>query len=201
MKAAKAIAPYVFVFACIVVFVPLPVWSANTVGLLALMGTKPEPERKPEPEPVPVEEPPPKIFDDSFTFRNSFTKWLSKHRDYGDWRLKFDTRPGRFFVVDFLSDSRDFSRAEKLAQRIIDAWMADNLDPHTKDVTLVVTTTRLRKKASPTKRDVYVPTEAIAYNPDTDAFENAMNVFRDAREQNSSYPWGIVSRPAWSSPK
>jgi hypothetical protein len=58
-------------------------------------------------------------------------------------------------------------------------------------VTLVVTTTRLRKKGSPTKRDVYVPTDAVAYNPDTDAYENAMNLLREAKENAALYDWGI----------
>lgn len=190
MNALKALAPYAFVLGCIVLFVPLPVWSANTVGFLALMSAKPEPE--PEPEPEPVEEPPPKPFDDATSFDGALFAWAYKHRDQGDWTLKFEARENRIVIVDFMSDSGNFSRAEKLAQKIIDAWMRNELDPYTKDVTLYVTTTRLRKKASPTKRDVYVPTDAIAYNLETDAYENAMSVFRDARK-DSAYLWGVVA--------
>ena len=189
MNTLKAFAPYLFVLACIVAFVPLPVWSANTVGFLALVNAKPEPIPEPEPEPEP--EPAPKAFDDAAYFDTALIGWAAKHRDQGEWTLKHETRPGRFYLVDFLSDSRSFSRAEKLAQKILDAWMAVNLDPYTEDVTLVVTTTRLRKKGSPTKRDVYVPTDAVAYNPDTDAYENAMNLLREAKENGALYDWGI----------
>ena len=191
MKAAKAVAPYLFVLACIIVFVPLPVWSANTVGFLALVNPPPPPPPPPEPEP----EPPPKAFDDDDKFSGAFVDWVTKHRDQGKWMPKHETRPGRFFLVDFRSDSRGFSGAEKLAQKIIDAWMANGLDPYTKDVTLIVTTTRVRKKGSPTKRDVYVPTDAVAYNPDTDRYEDAMNLLRQAKENFALYDWGLVIKP------
>ena len=187
MSTLKALAPYLFVLACIVAFVPLPVWSANTVGFLALVNAKPEPKPEPEPEP----EPAPKAFDDEYDFSNAFLGWAYEHRDEGVWMQKHETRPGRFFLVDFLSDSRDFPRAEKLAQEILDAWMANGLDPYKKDVTLIVTTTRFHEKGSPTERDVHVPTDAVAYNPDTDAYENAMNLLREAKENGALYDWGI----------
>jgi hypothetical protein len=88
MNALKALAPYAFVLACIVTFVPLPVWSANTIGFLALVN--------PEPEPEP--EPPPKAFDDDDAFDAAFAEWVTKHRDQGRWTRKHETRPGRFFL-------------------------------------------------------------------------------------------------------
>ena len=50
MNSLKALAPYAFVLACIVAFVPVPVWSANTIGFLALVNAEPEPQPEPKPE-------------------------------------------------------------------------------------------------------------------------------------------------------
>lgn len=168
----KSIAPYMFVLLCILVFVPAPVWGANAMGLYALTRVVDEPVDVEVEEAAEETVAPPVVFEKRPQYVEAFNEFLSQHKDYGKWTCKPRQQDGRQMFMVCNSNDRDFSSAERLIRKMIGYAMdKHDLDPMEDEVVLIVGTQLRQEKGSPTRRDVFVDRDLLAYNPATDAIE------------------------------